>query len=201
MANIKTKQHRLPKYLILILFMTAFLYALINAITIWNYSDKDERTTADVAIVLGAGLSDGKVTPVFQQRINHGIFLYQHGYVKKLIFTGGYGEGNQHSDAWVAKQYAEQQGVPPQDILYEEASTITQGNIRYAKVIMDNQQYQSAIIVSDPLHMKRAMLIAEDAGINAYSSPTPTSMYVSVKNKLAFLARETFFYSLYKIHG
>lgn len=200
MANIKTKKHRLSKYLTFSLLIAAFLYALINAITIWNYSDKDERTTADVAIVLGAGLSDGKVTPVFQQRINHGIFLYQNGYVKKLIFTGGYGEGNEHSDAWVAKQYAEQQGVPVQDILYEETSTITQGNIRYAKAIMDDGQYQSAIIVSDPLHMKRAMLIAEDAGIKAWSSPTPTTMYISFKNKMTFLARETFFYSLYKIH-
>ncbi|WP_140920926.1 YdcF family protein [Limnobaculum xujianqingii] len=200
MVNIKTKKRRLSKYLTFSLFIAAFLYILINAITIWNYSDKDERTTADVAIVLGAGLSDGKVTPVFQQRINHGIFLYQNGYVKKLIFTGGFGEGNEHSDAWVAKQYAEQQGVPAQDILYEETSTITQGNIRYAKAIMDDGQYQSAIIVSDPLHMKRAMLIAEDAGIKAWSSPTPTTMYISFKNKMAFLARETFFYSLYKIH-
>ncbi|MBK5073400.1 YdcF family protein [Budviciaceae bacterium CWB-B4] len=200
MVNIKTKKCRLSKYFTFSLLIAAFLYALINAIIIWNYSDKDERTTADVAIVLGAGLSDGKVTPVFQQRINHGIFLYQNGYVKKLIFTGGFGEGNEHSDAWVAKQYAEQQGVPAQDILYEETSTITQENIRYAKAIMDDGQYQSAIIVSDPLHMKRAMLIAKDAGIKAWSSPTPTTMYISFKNKMEFLARETFFYSLYKIH-
>ncbi len=60
------------------------------------------------------------------------------------------------------------------------------------------QKADVAIIVSDSLHMKRAMLLAEDAGINAYSSPTPTSRYVSLRTKIPFLARETFYYIGYK---
>ena len=47
---------------------------------------------------------------------------------------------------------------------------------------------------------KRAMLMAEDYGIQVYSSPTPTSMYKSTVNKLKFLAREVFFYVGYKIY-
>jgi hypothetical protein len=42
--------------------------------------------------------------------------------------------------------------------------------------------------------MKRAMLIAEDYGMNALSSPTTTSMYKSLKTKIPFLLREEFFY-------
>ena len=60
------------------------------------------------------------------------------------------------------------------------------------------QKADVAIIVSDPLHMKRAMLLEEEAGINAYSSPTPTSRYVSLRTKIPFLARETFYYIGYK---
>ena len=62
---------------------------------------------------------------------------------------------------------------------------------------MDENNYETAIIVSDPLHMKRAMLLAEDAGIKAYSSPTPSTRYVSLRTKIPFLARETFL--LYRI--
>lgn len=48
-----------------------------------------------------------------------------------------------------------------QDVLMEEASTITQENLENAKIIMDENAYEKAIIVSDLLHMKRAMLLAE----------------------------------------
>ena len=70
------------------------------------------------------------------------------------------------------------QGIPDEDILTEDQSSITQENLENAKAIMDAHQLETAIIVSDPLHMKRAMLLAEDAGITAYSSPTPTTRYI-----------------------
>jgi len=57
----------------------------------------------------------------------------------------------------------------------------------------------TAIIVSDPLHMKRAILMAKDYGIEACSSPTPTTMYKSAKTQIPFLAREVFFYIGYPI--
>lgn len=188
------------KWALLSIGIVLILYIISIAISIWNYGEKDEKQSADVAIVLGAATSNGEVTPVFQERINHGIWLYQNGYVKTLIFTGGIGERNEKSDAWVAKQYAIEQGIPESVILLEEQSTITQENIENAKKIMDDNCYNTAIIVSDPLHMKRAMLMADDYGIKAYSSPTPTSRYITLKSKLSFLAREEFFYIGYKIY-
>ena len=80
----------------------------------------------------------------------------------------------------------------------EDQSSITQENLENSKVIMEENGYKTAIIVSDPLHMKRAMMLAEDAGITAYSSPTPTTRYVSLRTKIPFLARETFYYIGYK---
>lgn len=197
MKNRKKKK----SILVAILSLTFFIciWILRNAVAIWNYGAVDEKTNADVAIVLGAGTWNGQVSPVFKERLNHGIWLYEQGYVKKLLFTGGYGEGNTHSDAYNAKMYAMSQGVLEEDILLEEKSTITQENIQYAKDIMAENNYKTAIVVSDPLHMKRAMLMAEDAGITAYTSPTPTTRYVSTKTKLDFLSREVFFYTGYQV--
>ena len=84
-------------------------------------------------------------------------------------------------------------------LLIEEKSTITEENLEFAKEIMDANGFKTAIIVSDPLHMKRAMLMAKDYGITAYSSPTPTTMYKSLRSKLPFLLREEFFYIGYCI--
>lgn len=174
------------------------VYIAVNIISIWSFSLKDQKYKSDVAIILGASTSNGEVSPVYRERINHGIHLYQEDYVDKLIVTGGMGDGNDESDAYAAKQYAILQGVKETDILTEDTSTITQENLENAKVMMVQNKYSTAIIVSDPLHMRRAMLMAEDAEIKAYSWPTPTSKYVSLKTRIPFLAREVFFYIGYK---
>ena len=174
------------------------VYIAANTASIYIYAEMDEKRAADTAIILGAAADESGPSPVYPEGINHAIELYNDGYVGKLIMTGGTGEGNTHSDAYIAKQYAVSQGIPDGDILTEDTSTITQENLENSKLIMDENGFDTAIIVSDPLHMRRAMLLARDAGITAYSSPTPTTMYVSAKTKLPFLAREVFFYIGYK---
>lgn len=173
-------------------------YIAGNAVSICRYSARDERCAADAAIVLGAAVYHGEVSPVYRERLQHGIMLYEQGYVKKIIVTGGLSEGNDCSDAYAAKLYLMSQGISEEDILMEEESAITQENLENAQKLMVQQGYQSAVIVSDPLHMRRAMLLAEDLGIEAYSSPTETTMYRSLKTKIPFLAREIFFYIGYK---
>lgn len=174
------------------------LLMVCNAVSICTFASQDQKQKADVAIVLGAQASSTQVSPVYQERINHAITLYREGYVGRLIVTGGVTKGNTHSDAYYAKQYAISQGVPPEAILTEDTSTITQQNLENAKTIMDQNGYTTAIIVSDPLHMRRAMLLAKDTGITAYTSPTPTSRYLTLKTKIPFLLRETFFYTGYQ---
>ncbi len=181
-------------FVLLILF-----YLVFTAISIVSYGKTDEKVCSDVAIILGAGTSNSEVSPVYRERINHGIWLYENGYVDYLILTGGIGEGNNLSDAYIAKQYAISKSVPEQAIFIEEKSAITEENLENAKVIMDENSFDTAIVVSDPLHMKRAMLMAGDYGIDAYSSPTPTTMYKSLKTQIPFLAREEFYYIGYSI--
>ena len=195
----KTIKKKMFLYVSLLFVLLLLIYLIFTAIGIVNYGKTDEKTYADVAIILGAGTSNSKVSPVYRERINHGIWLYENGYVDYLIFTGGVGEGNDLSDAYIAKQYAVSQRVPEEVIFIEEKSTITEENLENAKAIMNENSFDTAIIVSDPLHMKRAMLMSKDYNIKAYSSPTPTSMYRTLKTKIPFLAREDFYYIGYCI--
>ena len=64
---------------------------------------------------------------------------------------------------------------------------------------MDDNRLNTALIVSDPLHMKRAILLANEAGIACYTSPTKTTAYKGREIKLKFLLREVFTYTEYKI--
>lgn len=182
-----------------VISLLLIVFAIGIAISIWNYGKVDEKAPADVAIVLGAAISDGEVSPVYRERINHAITLYEEGTVDFIILTGGFGEGSYKSDSQVAKEYALSQDVPEERILIEEKSTITEENLEFSKEIMEENDLETAIIVSDPLHMKRAMLMAKDYNITALSSPTTTSMYKSLKTKIPFLLREEFFYVGYCI--
>ena len=183
------------------LVLATLAYVVFVAASIWQYGDIDETRQADAAIVLGAAIWDDQPSPVFKERINHAIWLYDNGYVDKIIFTGGVAEGAQYSEASVARDHAVRQGVPAADILIEESSTITQENIYHAVQVAAKHNIEIALIVSDPLHMKRSMLIADDAGLSVYSSPTRTTAYQSLRTQLPFLAREVFFYIGHQIFG
>ena len=182
------KKHTVYAVLSVVLILLLYVAAVFNQI--YSYSQKTTDRTADCAIVLGAGMGLYGPSPVFRERINHGIELYRSGKVKYLIFTGGFGEGSNVSDAEIAKQYAREMGVPERVILLEEKSRYTHENMEYAKMIMNENGLSDALIVSDPLHMKRAMLTAEDAGVTAYPSPTQTTKYRSYHTTTEFMIRE-----------
>ena len=193
------RRHGFLKFLLFLILTAAAIFIFVS-VSIWNYASVDEARQADVIIVLGASLSKDGVSPVFRERLNHGITLYNNGYADKIIITGGVGEGSYQSDAYVAGLYVMSMGVPEEDIILEEQSSITSENLEYSKEIMDEMGFSTAIIVSDPIHMKRAMSMAKDSGITAYSSPTPTSMYKSKHNRHLFLLRETVVYIGYELY-
>ena len=193
MKKIKTRY----KVLILLSFFLV-IYIGKNVFDICSFSTEDQKCRADVAIVLGAETYNGEVSPVYRERINHGITLYEEGYVDRLIVTGGTADEAEESDASAAKKYLLSQGIPEEAVLMEDQSSITQENLENSKVIMEENGYKTAIIVCDPLHMKRAVMLTEDAGMTAYSSPSAATRYVSLRTKIPFLARETFYYIGYK---
>lgn len=190
-STLRLRQFTFISLLILLVWST------ISACTIASYANFSNEKQADGIIVLGAAVWVGQPSPVFRERINHAIDLYRNGYATIIIFTGGTSDDNQLAEAEVAKQYAIEHGIPSNDILMETVSRTTEQNLYYAKQLATKYNLATVIIVSDPLHMKRAMLIAEDMGLEAYSSPTPTTRYKSWRTQLRFLIRETYFYQRY----
>ena len=189
-----------PMRLILLVFILAILIWVIQtAVSIYQYASVNQTRAADCAIILGCAVEQDEPSPVFRERIHHGVWLYQEGYVNLLIFTGGIGDGDTVSEAAAAKDDAMSLGIPEDAIMLEEKSRITQENLEYSRSIMEEAKLQNALLVSDGLHMKRAMLMAQDYGVTAYASPTTTSLYKTPKSIVPFLARETVLYMGYSI--
>jgi uncharacterized SAM-binding protein YcdF (DUF218 family) len=180
--------------------ISSFVYVIFSAFNIYSFSHVNELANADAAVILGASVWNDKPSPVFQERINHGIWLYKNGYVNYLIFTGGTGKNSNVSEAFAAANYAIKNSIPIEKIFIEEKSRITFENIFYAKNIIEDNNFTKIIVVSDPLHMKRAVTMAMDLNLNVYSSPTPTTKYISLRTKLSFLLYELFYYIFYELY-
>jgi len=189
---------KIAKILLLIAAIVILVFGVL-ASRIYSFGNTRSDASADAAIVLGAAVWSSGVSPVFRERINHGIDLYRTGKVRKLIFTGGQGNSGEPTESSAARDYALQSGVPAQDILIEEKSHTTYENIRYAKQVADAHNIKRVLIVSDPLHMKRAVLMAQDVGLIAQPSPTPTTRYQGLKSQFGLLVHETYYYIGYLI--
>ncbi|MBI3731350.1 MAG: YdcF family protein [Burkholderiales bacterium] len=191
--------------LVFTLLLAGFIWGMLNIAfypaLLAQQSAAPEKIKADAAIVLGASVWKDKPSPVFAERIKHGIRLYKNGQVHYLIFTGGLSEGDTLSESAAARQYAVEQGIPAEKILIEEISTNTFQNLVQACKLMPTHQLHKVMIVSDPLHMRRAMTMAGELHINAVSAATPTSRYVSWRSKAKSLLYESFFYVKHELTG
>ncbi len=197
----KQKRRKAHRKWAFVLHFALLLWLGILAVSIVRYGNHDHAAKADCIIVLGAAVNGAKPSPVYEERLRHAVDLYKKGYSSKVIFTGGFGANKAHSEGAVGRDHAVTQGVPVQVILIEERSTTTKGNLEEAAALMRQHGLKSAIIVSDPLHLKRAMVMAEDLGMQAVSSPTPTTRYESWKSKGPFLLRELYFMHHYWVVG
>ena len=166
----------------------------VAAWIIW-VGDRDQAAPADAIIVLGAAAYDAKPSPVFEERIRHGLDLYRQGYAPKLIFTGGFGgAGARFSESQVARRYALKQKVPSSDILIETRSRNTRQNLVEAKQVMLKHDMHKVIVVSDPLHMARALRLSKELGIDALASSTPSTRFRSFHTSWRFLLQEVYFF-------
>jgi len=157
--------------------------------------DRDQAAPADAIIVLGAAAYDAKPSPVFEERIRHGLDLYRQGYAPKLIFTGGFGGARaRFSESQVARRYALKQKIPAEAILIETKSRTTRQNLVEAKVLMKQNDLHKVIVVSDPLHMARALRLSQELGIDALASSTPSTRFRSFHTSWRFLVQEVYFF-------
>lgn len=189
----RSRFKKIAKAVLLILGVLVLAVGLI-ASRIYSFRNVRSDAPADAAVVLGAAVWRSDVSPVFRERINHGIDLYRKGKVRKLIFTGGQGNPGEPTESSAAKKYALKNGVSAHDILIEEKSHNTFENIVYAKQLADSHGIKRVLIVSDPLHMRRAMTMTSDVGLVADPSPTPTTLYQGLGSQLSLLAYETYYY-------
>jgi uncharacterized SAM-binding protein YcdF (DUF218 family) len=142
---------------------------------VWAQGQKDEERPADAIVVMGAAQYDGRPSPVFAARLDHGVALFLAGDAPRLVLTGGRASGDRTTEAAVGRAFAIERGVPAEAIIVEDQSRTTLESIRAVATLLKADGASTALFVSDRPHMLRVLRMAADAGITGWGSPTRTS--------------------------
>ena len=115
-------------------------------------------------------------------RTDYAIQLYKEGYGKTLFFTGGWCNQHQYRHGEHAEQTSLEQGVPPKDIAWDDStvtSTYMEAEKLKAWIAQSSIPIRSAIVVSDPFHMRRIRWIYKKVfgkDIQVEMAPVPFSL-------------------------
>jgi len=153
----------------------ACLLTAYTAFRIWQVGQVDGRRHVDAIVVLGAAQYNGRPSGALAARLDHAIELYKEGDAPYLITTGGKLPGDNYTEAQTGFNYATKRGVPASAILMENTGGTTLESLRNVRAIFDAHGFHTALFVSDRSHMLRVLRLAQDLGIEAWSSPTETS--------------------------
>ncbi|MDJ0422158.1 YdcF family protein [Dietzia kunjamensis] len=168
---------------------------------VWSVARVDDRSPADAIVVLGAAQYNGIPTPVFQARLEHAALLFEEGVAPQVITVGGSQPGDLYTEAGSGRAYLTRLGVPPEVILAVETGTNTEGSLDAVAQTVRDQGGQSVVLVSDPTHSYRSRMMAQDAGLDAWTSPTRHGPAVWTReNQIMGIIRETGAVLWYQYH-
>lgn len=149
------------------------LYLGATFVDVWLASRQNYDGSADAVVVLGAAQYNGTPSPVLQGRLDHGAELYFAGLVDLVVVTGGNQEGDVTTEAKAGYDYLRITAqIPDEALLLEVDGRSTYESLRAAARFLEQRSVDSVILVTDPYHAKRSLLIAEEVGLEAEVSPT-----------------------------
>jgi len=140
------------------------------------FGKTDYRRSADAALVFGARTyADGRASLALSDRVQTGIDLYQQGFVKFLIVSGGPGDGEFH-ETDTMRRLALEAGVPDEAILIDRDGLNTKASVRNASEMMKSQGMHSLLAVSHFYHLPRIKLSsARECEAPVYTVPARES--------------------------
>ena len=157
---------------------------------------------ADSILVLGAAQYNGRPSPVLEARLQHALDLYDRGYARRMIFTGGVGARDTLSEGEVSRRYAVEHGVPDSVILVERQGVTSAESMGAAAALMRASGLRSALVVSDSYHMMRLDVLARRAGIRPYRAPAPRAPIDRTRNtRWQYVLRESILFPATAILG
>lgn len=174
------------------------VYALAIYALVRTEANRDDARPAGRIIVFGAAQYNGRPSPVFRARLDHGLELFKRRLSNRMITTGGYGMDPRFTEAEVGKAYLIQHGVPEDSIETEARGLTTLDSIQQIVEVLRRQGIRQVVVVSDGFHLFRIKQIFQDRQVIVFGSPVPNSPIESNwKRRLRASLREVVGYTVY----
>jgi len=139
------------------------------------FGKTDYRRPADVAVVLGCRVyADGRPSDALKDRVRTACQLYRDGFTRKLLFSGGPGDGP-ISESQAMRTMALQLGVEAEDILVDDKGFNTQATVRNSEAIFSKLHASRVLVVSHFYHLPRLKLAYQRAGQEVFTVPAKES--------------------------
>lgn len=151
-------------------FALGVVAVILVTIIIYNYTDKigeqltvtmEETKEADCIIVLGAGVVAGRPSISLANRLDKAIEVYNLGHTRKILVSGDHGQRG-YDEVSVMRNYLLEKGIPKDDIFMDHAGFSTYESMHRARSVF---KVGKAIVVTQALHLRRALYIGDKMGI------------------------------------
>lgn len=159
--------------------------AAVNAYVI-SYAEKYLLTTEETAnhkfdcvLVLGAGLWEGKPSPMLKERLDFGLKVFKTGCTDRILMSGDHGQSD-YDEVNAMKDYAIQSNVDSDCVFLDHAGFSTYESMYRARDIFN---VEKMVIVTQKFHIYRAVYNARKLGIDAYGVPADKLKY-PIKNDI-----------------
>jgi uncharacterized SAM-binding protein YcdF (DUF218 family) len=181
---------------------TVLLLIGSTSLAIWWTARQDARPSSDAIVVLGSAQYNGVPSSIFEARLEHALDLYRDGVAPVIVTVGGKAAGDQFTEAEAGREYLAAAGVPDDALLAVQEGVDTLESMRAVAAKFADRGWHTALLVTDPWHAMRAERMAEDAGMDATSSPTRQGPAVQTRaTQFRYILRETAAYLLYRATG
>jgi uncharacterized SAM-binding protein YcdF (DUF218 family) len=175
-----------------------------SGVVVWraaHHDDASELDRADAIVVLGAAQYDGDPSPVFRERLDHAVLLWEQQRAVVVLTLGANLPGDRTTEAEAGRDYLVVKGVPAESVVALPVGHTTLQSLRAAARYLRDKELSSAFLVSDPWHNARIERMAGDLGLEGHASATWTSAASTQDSRSAGYLRETFAYLYYRIAG
>jgi uncharacterized SAM-binding protein YcdF (DUF218 family) len=133
----------------------------------------DLRPQPVIVVLCGGCRSTGTLNEATCVRVEHGVDLWRCGLAPVLVLSGGRRTPHRPSCAPRMKVLAERLGVPAAQMIVEDRSSRTTENAREVAQLLHDLHVSSVLLVTSPVHMRRAKLCFEKQGLAVSCAPTP----------------------------
>lgn len=142
----------------------ALCFITLGFILFLGFSDDIQKS--DVAVILGNQVHrNGQPYMRLAARLNEGAKLYQAGFFKHIIVSGGI-ERNGRSEAVVMKNYLVAHHIPASAIIEDSHGSDTWKTALNSKSIMQKNGYKSVLVISQFFHIARTVISFKRVGIS-----------------------------------